>query len=214
MADKKAEKKPADAPGDGAEPVPKKKSRLVFLVMLASGVLVLMGGAAGGALYFTGFFSHAPVETAAVTASGGSGGHGGADSHEAAAEPDAEGGEGEEQERASIPVPDAQKFNPLYKEMDRAFTMNVRDSRRFVQFKLALMTYYDQRVIERVTRHEVAIRSAALAVTSQYGEQELMSPEGRERLRLSLRDAMNDVLLKNEGFGGIQEVFFTEFVFQ
>jgi len=30
----------------------------------------------------------------------------------------------------------------------------------------------------------------------------------------ALRDAMNDVLIRNEDFGGIEEVMFTAFVFQ
>jgi flagellar basal body-associated protein FliL len=42
----------------------------------------------------------------------------------------------------------------------------------------------------------------------------MTSPDGRVRLAVALRDAMNDVLIRNEDFGGIEEVMFTSFVFQ
>jgi flagellar basal body-associated protein FliL len=42
----------------------------------------------------------------------------------------------------------------------------------------------------------------------------MVSVDGRARLAAALRDAMNDVLIRNEDFGGIEEVMFTHFVFQ
>ena len=42
----------------------------------------------------------------------------------------------------------------------------------------------------------------------------MTSVEGRAKLAEALRDTMNDVLIRNEDFGGIDEVMFTHFVFQ
>ena len=63
-------------------------------------------------------------------------------------------------------------------------------------------------------RHALAVEAAILSTASQYGEEELTSVEGRTRVAAALRDAMNDVLIRNEDFGGIEEVMFTAFVFQ
>jgi flagellar FliL protein len=38
--------------------------------------------------------------------------------------------------------------------------------------------------------------------------------EGKQQLRLALRNAVNEVLTIKEGFGGIDEVYFTSFVTQ
>ena len=88
------------------------------------------------------------------------------------------------------------------------------NSRKFVQFKIAYKTFYGEKIIERVTKHQVAVEAAILATASQYGEEELTSVEGRTRVATAFRDAMNDVLIRNEDFGGIEEVMFTAFVFQ
>jgi flagellar FliL protein len=83
-----------------------------------------------------------------------------------------------------------------------------------VQFKVAYKTYYGDTIVERVTKHQIAIEAAIIATAGQFGEEELTSVDGRARVAASLRDAMNDVLIRNEDFGGIDEVMFTHFVFQ
>jgi len=42
----------------------------------------------------------------------------------------------------------------------------------------------------------------------------LARPEFRQELASKIRDAMNAVLTKYEDFGGIEEVYFTQFVVQ
>jgi flagellar FliL protein len=92
--------------------------------------------------------------------------------------------------------------------------MNVPNSRKFVQFKVAFKTFFGEQIVERVTKHQIAVEAGIIAAAGQFSEEEMTSPEGRIRLAVALRDSINDVLIRNEDFGGIEEVMFTSFVFQ
>jgi flagellar FliL protein len=224
MADKKDDKKkaPEAAAPAGEEGAPSKKSKLIFFVMIAAGAIALIGASVGATLYFTGFFNPPAAEAKAGEkegehaehAEGGEGEHGG----EAAEGEHGEAGGGEE--KSSAEVPESEKFAATYKPIngadgkERDFTLNVPNSRKFVQFKVAYKTFYGDNIVERVTKHQIAIEAAIIATSSQFGEEEMTSVEGRAKLAEALRDAMNDVLIRNEDFGGIDEVMFTHFVFQ
>lgn len=214
MADKKDDKKKAADPAAqaGDDAAPKKKSKILMLVLVAAGALALIGGSVGATLYFTGFFSPKPVEAAKQEGEGqgeehaeGEGDHSGEE-----AAPEAGGGEAKD----SAEVPEAEKFAATYKPIERDFTMNVPNSKKFVQFKVAYKTFYGDKIVERVVKHQIAIEAAMLTAAAQFSEEELVSLEGRTRVAGALRDAMNDVLIRNEDFGGIEEVMFTHFVFQ
>jgi len=206
MADKKDDKKKApEAAAGGEQAEPKKKSKLIFFVMIAAGALVLIGGSVGATLYFTGFFSPKPA------VEGKEGEHGAEGEHAEGGDHEAPGG-GEE--KASAEIPEKEKFKAEYKAIERDFTINVPNSKKFVQFKVAYKTFYGTEIIERVTKHQIAIEAAILAAAGQFGEEEMVSVDGRARIATALRDAMNDVLIRNEDFGGIEEVMFTAFVFQ
>ena len=215
MADKKDDKKKVpEAAAGGEQAEPKKKSKLIFFVMITAGALVLIGGSVGATLYFTGFFSPKPAvegkEGEQVKGEHAEGEHGEGEQAEGS-DPKAPGG-GEE--KSSAEVPEAEKFAATYKAIERDFTINVPNSRKFVQFKVAYKTFYGPTIVERVTEHQIAIEAAILAAAGQFGEEEMVAVEGRARLATALRDAMNDVLIRNEDFGGIEEVMFTAFVFQ
>ncbi len=229
MSDKKDSKKkaPEAAGAAGEEAQPKKKSSILLFVMIAAGALVLIGGSVGATLYLTGFFTKKPAaEAEAEAAAGehGAGEHGEASGAEAApaAKGEHEAASGGEHgaapehgaAKSSAAVPSAEKFAATYKPIERDFTINIPNSRKFVQFKVAYKTFYGDTIVERVTKHQIAIEAAILTSASQFGEEEMVSLEGRAHLAESLRNAMNDVLIRNENFGGIEEVMFTHFVFQ
>ena len=223
MADKKDDKKKAEAPA-AEEGAPKKKNKLVLFIMIFVAALVLIGGSVAGTLYFTGFFSakHAPAEgeEGEAAAEDHGGGHGAADKGHDAKADDHGGGHGGSdghdagKSKESKPLPKDEKFAATYKTIDRDFTMNVPHSRKYVQFKVAYKTFFGEQIVERVTKHQVAVEAAVLAAASQFGEEEMTTVDGRIRLATALRDAMNDVLIRNEDFGGVDEVMFTNFVFQ
>jgi flagellar FliL protein len=60
----------------------------------------------------------------------------------------------------------------------------------------------------------MAIRSAVLLALSEQDAGALSTPQGKEQLKAKLRLAVNDVLKKREGFGGIDDVYFTSLVIQ
>jgi len=105
-------------------------------------------------------------------------------------------------------------FTPTYYPIKDQFTANLRDSDGFMQIGLGVSTFYDQRVVDRVTLHEMAVRSAVLMTLADQDTMGLVTPEGKEKLKGDLRDAINDVLIAKEGFGGIDDVYFTSFVVQ
>jgi flagellar FliL protein len=211
MAEKKDDKKkaPDAAAAPGEEAAPSKKSKLLFFVMLAAGAIALIGGSVGATLFMTGYFSAPPVEVKeGAKADGEKGEEGTAEGADGSAE--APGGE----EKPSAEVPESEKFTATYKPIERDFTLNVPNSRKFIQFKLAYKTFYGDKIVERVTKHQIAIEAAIIATAGQFGEEEMTSLEGRTKLVEALRDAMNDVLIRNEDFGGVDEVMLTHFVFQ
>jgi flagellar FliL protein len=219
MADKKDDKKkaPDAAAPAGEEGAPTKKSKLMFFVMIAAGALALIGISVGATLYLTGFFNP-PAATAKA------GEEGAAEEGEASAATEegaeasgaAEGGE----PKPDAEIPEGEKFAATYKPItgsngeERDFTLNVTNTRRFVQFREAYKTFYGEKIVERVTKHQIAIEASIISTAGQFGEEEMISVEGRTRLAAALRDSMNDVLIRNEDFGGIDEVMFTHFVFQ
>lgn len=219
MSDKKDSKKkaPEAAVAGSDEAQPKKKSSLLLFVMMAASALVLIGGSVGATLYFTGFF-HKNTTTEASTTQHEEG-HGEGAPHDANA---AHGGTGGSEHavpetsaaKPSAAVPEAEKFAATYKPIERDFTINIPNSRKFVQFKVAYKTFYGETIVERVTKHQIAVEAAILTAASQFGEEEMVSLEGRSRVAEALRNAINDVLIRNEDFGGIEEVMFTHFVFQ
>jgi flagellar FliL protein len=83
-----------------------------------------------------------------------------------------------------------------------------------MSIQVAVMTRYDQRVVDNIKKHEFALRSAMMDVMRQSQESDVNKPEFRVELAKKLRDAMNSLLEKYEEFGGVEDVFFTSFIIQ
>lgn len=131
------------------------------------------------------------------------------------------GGEGEKDEPVIGTVPgdgstpkDASKYQATYYQIETPFTSNLKDSGAFAQISLAIATYYDSRLVENIKQHEIAVRSAVLMHIADQDELELSTPQGKEALQKELRDAINKILLEKTGFGGVDNVYFTNFVIQ
>lgn len=112
-----------------------------------------------------------------------------------------------------VPV-DPRKYEVTYVNLDQSFTANLADSEGFVQVGLSLATYYDGKVIQNIKRQGVPIRSAILMVLSQQDAQALSTPQGKQMLQRDLTAAINQVLRQKEGFGGVDNVYFSNLVIQ
>jgi len=213
---------------------PKKKGPLVKIILIVVAVLLLIGLSVGGTLIATGFFNKKPKEAvdAQLDKLEGHGdghapaadGHGApADAHAAPAADshgkpavDSHGkpvAEPEAKELAS-PEGEAERWKFNYYAFEKPLLSNLAGSRKVMQVTLTIMTHYDERVIKNLKTHELALRAGILDVMRQKTDADLLRPDFRKALAEDLRLVINSLLEKYEGFGGIEEVMFTEFVVQ
>jgi flagellar protein FliL len=215
-----ADEAPAAPAEEVVEGEPKKKGPLVKIILIVVAVLLLIGLSVGGTLLATGFFNKKPKE--AVDAQldkleGQGDGHGApaADGHAAPAA-DSHGKPAAEPEAKELASPEGEaerwKFN--YYAFEKPLLSNVAGSRKVMQVTLTIMTHYDERVIKNLKTHELALRAGILDVMRQKTDADLLRPDFRKALAEDLRLVINSLLEKYEGFGGIEEVMFTEFVVQ
>lgn len=106
------------------------------------------------------------------------------------------------------------KFRTAYFSFHDEFTSNLKQSDALVQVSLAASTRRDGRVLMWIGKHELAIRSAVLAVLADTSEEGLYTIEGKERLQKRLTAEINDVLKQQEGFGGVDSVYFRSLIIQ
>jgi flagellar protein FliL len=181
---------------------PPKKGGKKKLLLIGTSLLLLGGGGAGAALYASGM----------LTPKGGP------------AQPDRpqlvprEGTSEYDSARYFSPTGDKKvdptKFQATYIPLDEKFTANLKDGDGFVQIEVGVATYYDERVAQAVEKHGIPIRSAIIEALTSHGSMAIAAPDGKTKLRAELRKAVNDVLKQKEGFGGIDDVYFTSFIMQ
>ena len=195
-----------------AAPKPKKKGGMMKILMMLVAALVLIGGGVGAGLYAAG----------AGLAGGGA--------HKAEPEdPNApklvkkEGSdEGHGGEKTSLPSdgvesdksPDPTKYKATYYTFEQPFTSNLRDSDGFAQVGIGVATYYDAKVLDNIKNDEMPIRSAVLMTLADQDAFTIQTPEGKLKLQAALKDTINKVLREHEGFGGVDNVYFTSLVVQ
>ena len=196
------------------EKAPKKKGGAMKWVMIIVGLLVAVGGGVGGGLYAmqAGYFGggehgesvHIELPRLVPKAEEKRGGGGEDDGHGGG------GGGGSYSPMGK----GGDKYASNYYAMEKEFTSNLRDSVHFVQVGIAISTPYDERVVENIKTHEIAVRSAVLLALGDATEEQVFAVEGKRQLQAHLVKAVNAVLKQKEGFGGVGNVYFTNFVVQ
>ncbi len=226
----------AAATPETAEVKPKKP--IVLIIAAVVGIVVLVAGTMVGTLFVTGFFNKPPPSADQMMAEGAApaeGGHGapaagghGAPAADGHGEKKADGGHGgghgdkkdEGKGKDSGPPklnkksPDSPRFEYTYSQLEREFLVNLAGSRKVMSVQIALMTRYDERVVENVKKHEFALRSVVMDAMRMTTEADLNKPDFRKDLGIKIRDAMNTLLEKYEDFGGVEEIYFTSFIVQ
>jgi len=220
---------------DSAAPAPeepkKSKKGLILIIAGVVGLLVLVVAVVLGTLYAAGVFD-AKVDPQAQLEAGdeehGDAKEGGKEEGKKEGKEGKEGKkeegkkegkegkkeEGKEGGAKSKKSPEAAKFAYTYFQIDREFLVNLTGSKKVLSTQLAIMTHYDERVVENIKKHEFALRAVVLDVLRQTTEADLAKPEYRKQLAAKVRDEMNNTLEKYEDFGGIEEVLFTSFIVQ
>ena len=129
--------------------------------------------------------------------------------------PKAEGGkEGEGEGAAEVEGEGGSPYHTLYYSFSEEFTSNLRNSSALVQISIAASTHRDGRVLMWLKKHELAIRSAILAVLADTPEEDIANMQGKERMQHRIAGAINKVLSDAEGFGGVDNVYFKSFLVQ
>ena len=102
----------------------------------------------------------------------------------------------------------------LYLQLTDSFTIQLRDSDRMMQLKLALRTPYGQSMIDEMSAHEIGIRAALLERLASVESATASSESFRSLIEPDLRDAANAILEEQDLYPGIDLVLFTEFLMQ
>lgn len=128
--------------------------------------------------------------------------------------PKAKEGEGGEGEMANVEGEGGSEFRTIYYNFADDFTSNLKNTDALLQVNISASTRRDYRVVLWMKKHELAIRSALLIAIADTPEEDVISPEGKARLQKRLTAAINKVLAENEGFGGVDNVYFKTFIVQ
>ena len=184
----------------------KKGGGMMKMVIMGVGMLAIGGGGAFGVMAMNGgghaekednrprLIRKGEVDPYAVKAEGDKEGEGGG-----AAEVEGEGGS---------------EYRTAYYSFGDEFTSNLKGSQALVQVSLACSTRRDGRVLMWIKKHELAIRSRLLEVLADTPEEEVSTMEGKDRLQKRMTATINKVLTDTEGFGGVDAVYFKNFIIQ
>lgn len=198
---------------DKVEAAPKKKGKFKKLLFIGVGAIALIGAGAGAGIYFGALSAHEAKP----------------EDHypklvERSHKDEAPAAEGESEETplkvGTVSVPndkfkvDPRKYEITYYPITEAFTTNLADGSGFLQVGISLSTFYDGKVINNIKRQAVPIRSVVLMVLAEQDPALLSTSQGKQRLQRQLTGAINDVLREKEGFGGVDNVYFTSLVIQ
>ena len=191
MADEKIEKKEAIS-----------RKTLLIIAAACLGSILLVTGILIGILFLTGAFDSDDEIIRRLNAIEGGGAEIGSESEVNAGEP------------ALLELPDSNRLDTLYHQFAQVFIVNVSNSRKVMQLNLTISTHYDQVVIENIMKHELAVRSAILDHLSFVTEEQTLEVGFRQKMGDELALVVNSELERNEGFGGIERILFTEFLMQ
>lgn len=129
--------------------------------------------------------------------------------------PKAKEGEGEgEGGGAEVEGEGGDEFRTAYYTFSEDFTSNLKDTDALIQVSIACSTRRDGRVLLWLKKHELAIRSRLLEVLADTPENDVMTLEGKDHLQKRMTAAINKVLTQKEGFGGVDAVYFRNFIIQ
>ena len=116
-----------------------------------------------------------------------------------------------------IEVAAAGKVEPaFYVPLDPPFVVSfdgANGETRFVQLTLQAMAR-SEKTIDAIKQHSPAIRNSFLFLISGYKVEDLSTLKGKEKLRADMLAAANEIMEKNTGTGGIEELYFTSLVIQ
>lgn len=189
---------------DDAKTPAKKSSGVMKILLILVGVILLVGGAVGATLFFTGALSkqddvaeeEKPAGKSAAARDGG---------HAKAPGKAKSGGHGAE----------AVGQVPVYQPLDPPFIINFEDQGmlRYLQIGLSVMSR-DKAAIDAVNNNMPQIRNNLILLFGNQKMETLSSSEGKEQLRAQALEQVQTVLNQEIGDPGVEAIYYTAFVMQ
>ena len=200
-----------------------KKSPIKLILMIVGGIVLLGAGLGIGILMGGGESSDPSTEISQIIEKKENPEASEKNTEEEIEEAAAECAEEEKDEEGNCPVgpkkipkitPEEEIFATTYYEFPGNITTNLKESKKFLQISLGVSTQYDEQVMANVDSHQLALRSEILTIMSTFSPADIAGREGKQKLADSLKEGINNTLVKVEGFGGVENVHFTSFVLQ
>ena len=111
-------------------------------------------------------------------------------------------------------IPERDSYETTYFEFPGDFTTNLKGSRKFLQVSVGVSTQYDEKVMETIDQHQLAMRSEILSTISDFTEEDISGSDGKKKLSAKLLEVLNVKLKALKEFPGIEDVYFTAFILQ
>ena len=194
------------------EEEPKKSNLLKIIIFVVGGILLIAVGLGIGYFLFGGEPEPDPSAEVNQIIEG--------KEAEKKKTEDTESKEGEEEGEDGIikknvkAIPEVDSYETTYFEFPGDFTTNLKGSRKFLQVSVGVSTQYDEKVMEIVDSHQLALRSEILSTISDFTEEDISGSEGKKKLSERLIVVLNKKLESLDEFPGIEDVYFTAFILQ
>ena len=194
------------------EEEPKKSNLLKIIIFVVGGILLIAVGLGIGYFLFGGEPEPDPSAEVNQIIEG--------KETEKKKTEDSESKEGEEEGEDGIikknvkAIPEVDSYETTYFEFPGDFTTNIKGSRKFLQVSVGVSTQYDEKVMEVVDSHQLALRSEILSTISDFTEEDISGSEGKKKLSERLIVVLNKKLESLDEFPGIEDVYFTAFILQ
>jgi flagellar FliL protein len=211
------------APAEQAPAAGGSKKKLIILIVV--GALILLGGGIGGTMFLM-KGKESKEDSAKSKKAKAEDGEEATSEDEADAEGehteegDAEAeGEGEGEEAAKGEHEGKEGAKSAYVELSPPFVVNFQDDKkraRFLKAEISIMAKAPA-VQEAITQNLPAVRNAMVMLLSRQVYEQLMTPEGKEKLRTDALEEVKAVLTKVAGAKkakGVKDLFFSSLVMQ
>jgi len=195
---------------DDAKAPVKKSGGLIKILIIVIGAIVLVGGAVGATLFFTGALH--PTEAVAESAE---------DEKPAKGETAHDGGSAKAPRKAPRKAPakghgsEAAAQTSIYQALDPPFIINIEDQGilRYLQIGLSVMSK-DKTAIDAVNSNMPQIRNNLILLFGNQKMETLNNNEGKEKLRAQALELVQAVLNEEIGDPGVEAIYYTAFVMQ
>jgi flagellar FliL protein len=198
---------------DEVEEEPKKSGLVKIIIFVVAGILLIVLGLGIGYFMFGGEPEPDPSAEVNQIIEGKKSEVKVAEEKEKDEEGEVEGEDGLIKKNVKT-MPEVDSYETTYFEFPGDFTTNLKGSRKFLQLSVGVSTQYDEKVMEVVDSHQLALRSEILSTVSDFTEEDIAGSDGKKKLSDRLLIVLNAKLEMLKEFPGIEDVYFTAFILQ